>query len=227
VTTKASGRSRYIDLEGNLGLPELDRVNTFYGAYRFNEKHSMVFGYFSIERDSTLVDFSGSYDDIVLVKAKVSIEDNSRFYNIGYGYNLFRDDRSSITLVAGLNTLNLRLKAEASGDVTVNGITRSNAVIAEGDVLAPLPLFGLNFGVSFTPRFSISTRVSLVGGTYQEVSANVVQVSINSLYRVSEHSGLVLGITYFDANVDIDDDDEVTEISYGYNGAFAGFHLGF
>jgi hypothetical protein len=58
VTKKASGRSRYIDLEGNLGLPELDQVNTFYGAYRFNEKHSMVFAYFSIDRDSNLVGFN-------------------------------------------------------------------------------------------------------------------------------------------------------------------------
>ena len=65
VTTKASGRSRYIDLEGNLGLPETDQVNTLYGAYRFNEKHSMVFGYFSIDRDSSIVDFSENYGDII------------------------------------------------------------------------------------------------------------------------------------------------------------------
>jgi len=227
VTTKVTGQSRYVDLEGNLGLPENDQVTTIYGAYRFNDKHSLVFGYFAIERDSTILDISENFNDIILIKADVSIEDNSRFYNLGYGYNLLRDDRSSITLVAGLNSLDLRLKAEASGEITINGKTESGVEITEADVLAPLPLIGLNFGFSFTPKWSIATKVSLVGGSYQDVSANVMQASINSLYRLSRHSGILLGLTFFDANVEIDDDDDVTDVSYGYNGAFVGLHLGF
>ncbi|MCP4333077.1 MAG: hypothetical protein GY785_10515 [Gammaproteobacteria bacterium] len=227
VTSKETGRSYYVDLEGNLNLPDSDKVNTIYGAYRFNEKHSLVFGYFAIERDSSILDLSADFNDIIVVKADVSIEDNTRFYNLGYGYNLFADDRSDVTLVFGLKSLDLRLKVEASGEIIVNGETRSGVEIVEADVLAPLPLIGLNFGFNFTPKWSISARVGLVGGSYQDVSANVIETSINSRYQFSRNTGLLLGLIHFDANVDIDDDDKITEVSYSYNGAFVGLHVGF
>jgi hypothetical protein len=227
VTDKDSGRPRFVDLEGTLGLPEETSIPTLYGAYRFNHKHSLLFGYFAIDRKSTLIDFDKNFDDIILIKARVTIEDTSRFYNVSYGYNLFRDDRSHVTFVAGLNILDLRIGAEASGQITVDGDTREQVEIADARVLAPLPLLGLNFGFSFTPDWSIGTRIALIGGSYQDVSASVVQTTINSRYQFSRHTGLLLGLTYFDADVDINDDDEFTEISYAYTGAFIGLHIGF
>jgi hypothetical protein len=227
VTNKDSGNSRFIDLEGTLGLPSESSIPTLYGAYRFNEKHSLVFGYFAIDRESTLLDLDRNFDDIILVKARVTVEDTSRFYNVSYGYNLFQDDRSSVTFVAGLNFLDFRISAEASGQVTVGGETREQAEIVDARVLAPLPLLGLNFGFNFTPDWGIATRISLIGGSYQDVSASVVQTTINSRYRFSKHTGLLLGLTYFDAEVDINDKDELTEISYGYTGAFIGMYFGF
>ena len=226
VTTKLTGRSRFIDLEGNLGLPDNDRVGTIYGGYRFNEKHALVFGYFAINRESELIDYSEEFNDLVLVEANVSIEDNSEFYNIGYAYNLFRDPRSSVNLVVGLNNLDLKLEAEASGKITVGDESLSVAEVADADVLAPLPLIGLNFGFGFTPQWSVSTRVALVTGSYDDVSADVAQVTINSLYRFNQHAGLLLGLSYFDAQVDIDDDDDLTEVVYSYSGAFIGLHIG-
>ena len=222
VTNRVTGGSRFLDLEGNLDLPEDDTVNTIYGAYRFNERHSLVFAYFAINRESELIDFSRNYDDIVLVEASLKLEDNSRFYNLGYGYNLFRDDRSAVTLIAGLNTIDLRMEAEARGSITFDGETVSAVEVASADLVAPLPLFGLNFGFSFTPEWSIRTKIALVTGSYDDVSASVYSTSINSLYRFNRHTGVILGLTYFDADVEEDDDDEITDISYGYQGAFIG-----
>lgn len=50
VTDKQSGSSYYIDLEGNLDLPENSRVNLLYGGYKYNERHALLFGYFAINR---------------------------------------------------------------------------------------------------------------------------------------------------------------------------------
>ena len=36
-----------------------------------------------------------------------------------------------------------------------------------------------------------------------------------------------MGMTYFNANVDIDEDDLFTEVTYGYTGVFVGLHLGY
>ena len=55
----------------------------------------------------------------------------------------------------------------------------------------------------------------------------MLDTSINARYQFAKHAGLLMGITYFDANVDIDDDDEVTEVRYGYSGLFLGLHFGF
>ena len=227
VVDKESGGRRFLDLEGNLDLPEEDTVNVFYGAYAFNEKHSLVFSYFAINRESDLINFSRNYDDIVLLDVSLTVEDKSRFYYGGYGYNLFRDDRSSVTLVAGLNAIDLKLVATAEGALTVDGETAEVVEVAEADVLAPLPLLGLNFAFSFTPEWSIATRISIVDGSYEGVEATITQASINSMYRISQHTGILLGVTHFDASVEVDDDDDITNVSYGYGGLFLGLHLGF
>jgi len=227
VSDKQSGSTRYLDLEGNLDLPEISHVNTIYGAYRFNKKHSILFEYFAINRSASPLKIDENYDDLIIIDAEVTITDKTRFYNLSYGYSLFHDDRSNIMLVAGLNGLDLRLLVEASGQVTVNGVTKSDEVVAEANVFAPLPLIGLNFGFSFTPKLSVATKISLVGGSFEDVSAGVLQTSINSLYRLNQHAGLILGITYFNAHVSIVDETDVTDVSYGYRGAYIGMHLAF
>ena len=227
VTNKDTGNSRFVDLEGNLGLPDTDNVNTIYGAFNFNEKHSLIFGYFAIRRENRLIDFSGDFNDIIILDATVDIADRSKFYNLAYGYKLFRDERSDVTLVAGLKTIDLRLGVEARGTITVGGMSETVSEVVEADVIAPIPLIGLNFGFAFDPKWSITTRIGLVGGSYQDVTARILDTNITAHYRVSDHIGILMGITHFDANIDVDEDDLLTEVSYGYRGVFIGAHFGF
>ena len=227
VSLKETDRSYFVDLEGDLGLPDENNVNTIYGAIKFDEKHSLLFGYFAINRKNRALDYSDDLADIVVIDATVDVADRSKFYSLAYGYNLFQDDRSYITLVAGLKTIDLQLEAEARGSITVNGITRSAAEVVESDVIAPIPLIGLNFAFEFTPEWSIWTRVGLVAGSYQGISASILETRIDSHYQLSRHVGLSLGLTHFDADIDVDDDDEVTEVLYGYSGAFVGLHFTF
>jgi len=226
LTDRDTGFSRYIDLEGNLGLDEQSNVRTFYGSYLFNDTHSIVFNYFDISRKSTLLSFDASYEDLKIENARLDIFDESRFYNIGYGYKLFANDTSGVTLVAGLNVLDLRLLAEASGDIIEDGVSRSEAEVVEAKQVAPLPLIGLNFTTRYTPEWSLGTRVAFIAGSYQDVSAQIFQTSILSRYQFSKHVGLLFGITYFSAEVDIREPDELLEISYGYDGLFLGLHFG-
>ena len=228
ITNKqSSGLPIFIDLEGKLDLPEISHVTTLYGAYQFNEKHKMMFSYFAINRHTSLLGIDENFEDILIVKANIELSDNTRFYNLTYGYSLFHDDRSDITFVAGINGMDLKLVVDASGEITVDGSTKSSADLLEANVFAPLPLLGLNFAFSFTPEWSLSTKISLVGGSFGEVSASVLQTSINSRYQFTKHTGLLLGMTYFNADVKIDDETELTEIAYGYTGAFIGMHFAF
>jgi hypothetical protein len=227
VTDKTSGDTSFIDVEGNLDLPEISRVNTLYGAYQFNLKHSLFFGYFAVNRTSNLLNVSENFNDVIIVNANIDISDKSRFYYLSYGYNLFRDDRSDITLVVGINSIDLRYVIDASGQITVAGTTKSSDRLLDANVFAPLPMVGLNFGFSFTPKWSLATKILIVGGSCDDVSANVLQTSVNALYKFNENIGLLMGITYFNAAVTIDDETDKTDIAYGYDGGFIGMHFGF
>ncbi len=225
VTDLQDGSSRFIDLEGNLGLDKRSDVTMFYGSYRFSPKHSFHFAYFDIDRSSSFPEFSGNFEDLIVVNASLEIKDETRFYNFSYGYGLFADEKSKITLVAGLTGLDLRFSAEAVGEIEVDGNIRSDAVLVEASVFAPLPLLGLNFVTAYTPQWSLATRVSLIGGSYQDVTARVLNVNINSLYQFNPHVGLLLGLTYFSADVDINDGLELLEVSYNFEGVFIGMHF--
>lgn len=55
----------------------------------------------------------------------------------------------------------------------------------------------------------------------------MLQTSMNSGYRLSKHVALLLGLTYFNAAVTIDDEAVKTDIGYGYTGVFVGVHFSF
>ena len=224
-TDKQSGDSVFLDPEGNLDLPEISHVTTIYGGYSFNPRHSIGFSYFKINRESTLIDFDKNFDDVRII-GNATIADKTSFYRLDYGYTLFNNATSKIKLDAGVYGLDLKLVFDAEGSISIRDtVIASNTIHKEAEVFAPLPMIGVNILYSFTPKWSLATKVTFVGGSYEDVSANVLQTTINTRYRFTKHVGLIFGIAYFDAVVDIDDGVEKTDISYGYDGGYIGMHF--
>ena len=222
--TRTTFNSRVIDPEGTLGLPETSSVTTFYGTWNINPRHSVGLSYFSVNRESSLLNVDETFEDVRVV-GNAKITDATNFYRLNYGYTLFNDDRSKIKLAAGIYGLDLKYVFEAEGQITQGGVTTSGSIKEEAKVFAPLPLVGLDMWFSFTPSWGMNTRVVFVAGSYEDVSAGVLQTSVNALYRFSDHVGLVFGLAYFDADVEIEDDIDKKEISYGYDGGFIGMHF--
>jgi len=227
ITDKQTGDSLFLDMEGTLGLPSQTHVTNFYGAYQFNKNHAFGIGYFRINRSSELINFEGNLDDIVIVKANATLTDKTAFTKIFYGYSLFRDDRSVVRLLGGLFVLDFEYIFEAEGEITIDGVTLTQTLREEVRLLAPLPMIGVDFSFSFTPKWSVDTSVLFVGGSYQEVSATVLQTSVRATYHATKHIGLDMGIAYFDADVTIDKETERQEVFYGYDGIFLGVHARF
>ena len=223
---KQSGISVFVDGEGTLGLPETDLVPILYGAYRFNKKHMMGFSYFRVKRESTLLDFDDTVDDIT-ISGQVTLRDNTRFYNLFYGYSLYEDERSRVQGLIGINALDLKYVFEASGTISYPGGSTTASYETEEGIFAPLPLFGFNFWYAFTPKWSLDTKVTFVAGQYQETKAWVVNTAITSRYQFNRHVGGLLGISYFDADVTIEESEERTDVNYGYDGLFLGLHVVF
>lgn len=223
-TDKQTGKKIYLDLEGNLDLPEVSGVMTLYGAYQFKPKHMFGFSYFSINRESEIFNIDKTFED-VSVLGKTSITDTTSFYRLDYGYNLFKDGHSKIDLMAGIYGLDLKYVFKAEGELTVDGVTTSGSIEEESKIFAPLPLIGLNFRFRITDSWSFATKLAFVTGSHEDLSATVTQTSINALYAFNQHFGVVMGLTYFDADVVIEDDLEKQDISYGYDGAYIGMHF--
>lgn len=223
-TDKQTGQKMYLDLEGNLDLPEVSGVTTLYGFYQFKPKHMFGFSFFSVNRESEVFNIDKTFEDVNIV-GKTSITDTTNFYRLDYGYNLFNDGHSKIDLMAGIYGLDLKYVFRAEGELTVDGVTTSNSIEEESKIFAPLPLIGLNFRFRITDSWSFTTKLAFITGTYEDLSAIVSQTSINALYTFNQHIGVVMGLTYFDADVVIEDDLEKQNISYGYDGAYIGMHF--
>ena len=224
VTDKQKDRRTYLDLEGNLDLPEISTVITLYGGYQINAKHSIGFSFFNINRKSDIVDFDKTLEEVRVV-GNASISDTTDFYRLEYGYNLFNDNHSKIDLMAGIYALDLKYEFNAEGTITIGGISETGVIEEEESIIAPLPLLGLNFRFRITDSWNFATRLSFVAGSYEDLSATVFQTSIQALYKVNRHFGLVMGVTTFDADVVIEDDKKKQNISYGYDGAYIGMHF--
>ena len=225
-TDKESGNSVFLDPDGNLDLPEVSHVTTIYGAYNFNHKHSIGFSFFGIYRESSILSFDKTFEDVRIV-GDATMSDTTNFYQLDYGYTLFNDDRSKIKLIAGIYSLDLKYTFKAEGNITIDGVTTSGEILEEANVFAPLPQIGLDFWFSYTPKWSMATKVGFVAGSYEDLSAVVFQAGINTQYKFTKHIGGVIGLVSFNADVVIEDNIEKKDISYAYDGLFMGLHFVF
>jgi hypothetical protein len=184
--TRSTFDSIFIDPEGNLDLPETSSVTTFYGAWNINPRHSIGFSYFSVNRESSVFNIDKTHED-VRIEGDAKISDATNFYRLSYGYTLFNDYRSKIKLNAGVYGLDLKYVFEAEGQITQGGDTISGSIYEEAKVFAPLPLIGLDFWYSFTPRWGINTKVSLVAGNFDDYRGWVVNTNINASYKFNKN----------------------------------------
>lgn len=225
-TDKQSNQSLFVDMEGTLGLPETDSIPVYYGLYRFSKEHAISFSYFQVRRETSILSFNETLDDVT-IDGQIVFSDVTRFYNIAYLNTFFEDDRSRILGKFGINSLDIRYALDATGTITYRDATVTSSLHEEAGVVAPLPLFGLDFWYSFTPKWGINTQVTLVGGSYDDVSALVTTTDVKSQYRFSENFGAVFGISYFNGDIVVENSRERSDITYGYKGAFLGLHAVF
>jgi hypothetical protein len=227
-TKKSTGRSLFVDSEGTLGLPEQENVGIVFGRYRFSKKHALGFSAFRVRRENKLfadqVNLGG-----FTITGEATLTDNTRFYYLNYTYTFMQDKRSRVFGAFGLYGLDLNYELDLFGAIEHNGNPLpSQTYNATASVFAPLPMFGLDAVFALTLKWWIATKVTLVAGSYQEISsAGVLDTSVRSGFTFSRHVGIVFGLEYFSADLTIDKTDFETDISYRFDGIFLGLDLKF
>jgi hypothetical protein len=217
-TNNSTGRSIFVDGEQSLGLPTTDVSPQLYGAWRINNKHGLGFTYFSANRVGSTIAIDKNLGDLN-VTGDVEVSDKSRFYYLNYSYTFIENPGSRVRGVLGLYGLDLRLGLKAEGLIELNGEPIASGRYSE-DVkqLIPLPIIGVDYFFAATPKWALGSRFALIGGKYKDTSALVIESKIAARYQLAEHVALMLAANYFNGDIDINDDDERKEISYGYDG---------
>jgi hypothetical protein len=224
---KTNGRILFIDAEGTLGLPETELTPMIYGVYRPSKRHGFGFGYFGIRRETNLLAIDENLGDIN-VTGDVFLSDRTRFLTLAYNLTVFEDDRANIFASFGVNAIDLRYQVVAEGNVTIGGQPvrdgRHEEVINQ---FAPLPLIGIDAWFAVTPKWAIGSKIALVAGKYDEVSGAAFEVRVRTRYSFNKRLGAVFGVNYFDARINVDKQDKRTEITYGFDGIYAGLDISF
>lgn len=226
-TDKDTGRDAFVDAEGTLGLPEKENIPVVFGRYRFSKKHALGFSAFRVRRESTLFADELNLGNFTIT-GEATLSDETSFYYLNYTYTFMQDERSRVFGSIGMYGLDLDYRLDLMGEILYKGVPlASDSYSRNASVFAPLPMVGLDAVFALTPRWSLATRITLVGGKYQDVSALVLDTAVRARYAFSKHIGLILGIKYFNADITIDKSDTKTEVSYGFDGIFIGVGMGF
>jgi hypothetical protein len=158
----------------------------------------------------------------------VSLSDQSKFYYANYSYTFKEDESIWIKGLIGLYTLDLDMALRAEGEITIGGIPVASGVYEDSvSNTLPAPMFGFQFWARASERWALGARLTMVGGTYGDYSAQVFQADISARYKFTDAFGLITGVNYFDADIDIRKGTETSEIKYGYSGFYLGLDFSF
>jgi hypothetical protein len=216
-----------IDGESDFGLDETVVSGMLYGSWRINGKHGLGIQLFRIDRQGSTLAFDKNFGNLN-VNGEVGLSDQSRFYYANYSYTLKEDDSIWIKGLVGIYTLDLDLALRAEGEVTIGGIPIASGVYEDSiNLTIPAPMFGLQFWARASENWRLGSRLSMVVGTHGDYSVQLFQADISARYKFSERFGLVTGVNYFNADVDIRKETETTEIEYGYDGFYLGLDFTF
>lgn len=227
LVDRNTGNAIFIDAEGSFGLPESQTVPILYGAFRINEKHGLGFYAFRVNREGTALSINRDYGRLN-VNGRVRFADDTSLSYLNYSYTLFDDNRTYIRALLGVYLLDLNLRLDAEGEITLDGQPVQSGRFSDTlSQFAPLPLVGLDYWSRVTDKWFLGGKVAFIAGSYDDVSALVVEAAIRARYRMTDRVSLITGVNFMSADADIGRTDTIQEIGYGFEGVYLGLDFNF
>ncbi len=200
-----------IDFEDTLGLE--DGKNVWFGGarWRITPRHQLEFELIELNRSGLLESVSedlmiGDYE--VRVGARIDTVFDVTIGRLTYGYKLVDTDRSALALKAGLHLAGFETLLRLSGNVWQDGMPIDpgfSFVDEDTDITAPLPHFGLSWGYAFSPRFALRAQGLAFALKFDEWKGSLLDLGLDVQYHPWRIFGLGVGIRYFRATVENDD----------------------
>jgi hypothetical protein len=200
-----------VSFDKDLGGDTTDSVARIDGYYRFNDRHRLEFGSFTVDRNGvTTLTLDLDIGDETFV-AMETINSNIKYTitKVGYAYSFYHSSQVELSLAAGLNITDY--------DVSYSG---SSGTSGESGVTAPLPLFGLQMTYAMSPKWSVRF---LSEAFYIDIEDSLKGTLLNSElsieYKAFKNFAIGAGTTRVSTDFDVNDDD--------WKGSFNDSHRGY
>ena len=188
--------------ETRASVPRID------GYYRFNDRHRLEFGSFTVDRSGTTTTTVTIGDEVLMGTITSNIEYTTS--KIGYAYSFYHSPQVELSLSGGLNITDYNLSYSGDGIGSGSG---SNGVTA------PLPVFGLQMSYAISPKWSVRyISESFFIEIEDKLKGTLLNYELDIEYKMTKHLAIGAGITRVSTDFQVKDDD--------WDGGFNDSHRG-
>ena len=221
VSSDVLGLGTVIDYSRDLGGEDSGTIPRIDAYYRFNERHSINFTSFTIDRNGSraiAIDPPITIGDVTYSGETINSSIKYTLYKVGYGYSFYHSSKVELTLTAGLN-------------ITSNDLSFSNDAgdkVESAGFTVPLPMFGLRMGYAITPKWSVNYVSEAFFIDFENtVKGALVSYEINTEYKLFKNFAIGAGLARLGANFELDANDWKGKVSDSYRGItlFSAFYF--
>lgn len=204
-----------LDFEDNLGLDDRVTDPRIDGLWRYRNRSSVSFSYFEIDRDAVApVTFTIRWGDIVIdpiVSPAVRTVYELKIIQGSWGYTWFRTPKWDVRATIGLFAMDI------FASITDPGAQQKD----EGDVLAPLPVYGLGFEYKLTGKWHLSGYARIFEIEADDYDGSLIDALFAATHHTFKNVGFGIGYNVMELDIDSEDEDFSGSLDIDYDGPFA------
>jgi len=211
----------------DLGIDDSNTRPYFGFRWRFADRWRLTFNYFGLDNDGEV---HKNFDELdfgdIHAKGFLAVDTGFKtdFYVAQVGYSFLKNERAELGIGAGAHVVRFDTNLKVSGEINgIGGSIQSDSI----NLTVPLPNI-LGFGTyALTPRLSLEGSIGWFSLGYDDYSGNLVALTANLEYRLTDHVGVGIGYNYVDMDLTIKKSSRENEYNLKYKGPVLYVSAGF
>ena len=198
----STGGSRDISGENDLGLDKSLGIIRLDGHWRFADRHRMFFGYYNLDRSSSVVLKNNTgpvqipslgVNDSILAGSSLNTKANWDLYLLGYGYSFYKTETVELAGKFGLTVARINSSISGTLNTANNGVLPFGSIGSGTSVTAPLPTIGVSGDWGLSDRWRLKASLGGFRSKEDDVTAKVTEASVAAEYRLLRNFGVGTG----------------------------------
>jgi len=214
-----------VDLEDQLKLDKRDETGYADLKWRFFKKHRLGVGWFHFGRDTGATaqgDIEIGDGNVIQAGATLYTSLDMDVFPISYAYSFINNEKHELSGLLGIHWTDIEFLVDASAWVDNGGTGPSGQGRISAKAAAPLPLIGVHYRYSFSPKWSGALGAAFfkldLDDDLSSFSGSLYSVRADTEYWFWNNVGFGAAITAFEIDVDVSDDDWHGNLEYKYWG---------